>query len=90
MNLPLLIMLVISDLYFGWLIISLQDKLLWMSKSIVMFSSLLLRLPIDCAYLQEPDVTYVMKSFCFVCAYRSSRAISVPEFAKSAFWMEVV
>jgi len=40
MNLKLLIMLVISDLYFGWLIIALQDKLLWMSKSIVMFSSL--------------------------------------------------
>ena len=32
----------------------------------------------------------LMKSFCFVCAYWSSRAISVPEFAKSAFWMEVV
>ena len=71
MNLPLLIMLVISDLYFGWLIIASPDRLRLLAgaRCDICDEELLL-----CVCLLE-----------FVC-----RAVLVPEFAKIAFWMEVV
>ena len=71
MNLKLLIMLVISDQYFGWLIIASLDRLhlLAGARCDICDEELLL-----CVCLLE-----------FACY-----AISVPEYAKSAFWMQVV